>query len=55
MEFLKADETTRKGLIDEIINVLKNLELDINDVYKIMIMGLIWKENNDGPGKDFYI
>ena len=32
MEFLKVDNTFGKGLFNEIINAIKNLELDINDV-----------------------
>ncbi|KAM3750799.1 hypothetical protein ACB098_04G061300 [Castanea mollissima] len=31
-EFLKVEDTSRKGLVNEIINVIKSLELDINDV-----------------------
>ena len=33
MEFLKVDNTFGKGLFNEIINAIKNLELDINDVH----------------------
>ena len=33
VEFLKVDNTSRKGLFNEIINAIKNLELDINDVH----------------------
>ena len=32
VEFVKVDDTTRKGLFDEIINVINILELDINDI-----------------------
>ena len=32
-EFVKVDDTTGKGLFDEIINVLNILELDINDIH----------------------
>ena len=32
VEFLKVDDTSRKGLFDEIVSVIKSLELDINDV-----------------------
>ena len=32
VEFLKVDGTSRKGPFNEIINAIKNLELDINDV-----------------------
>ena len=31
-EFVKVDDTTGKGLFDEIINVINIIELDINDV-----------------------
>ena len=33
VEFLKVDNTFGKGLFNEIINAIKNLELDINDVH----------------------
>ena len=32
VEFVKVDDTTGKGLFDEIINVINILELDINDI-----------------------
>jgi len=32
IEFIKVDDTTGKGLFNEIINVIKNLELNINDI-----------------------
>jgi len=32
IEFIKADDTTGKCLFNEIINVIKNLELNINDI-----------------------
>ena len=32
VEFLKVDNTSEKGLFNETINAIKNLELDINDV-----------------------
>ena len=32
VEFLKVDDTSRKGLFNEVISVIKSLELDINDV-----------------------
>ncbi|KAL0017278.1 hypothetical protein SO802_004347, partial [Lithocarpus litseifolius] len=32
VEFVKVDDTTEKGLFDEIINVINILELDINDI-----------------------
>ena len=32
MEFLKIDNTSGKCLYNEIINAIKNFELDINDV-----------------------
>ena len=32
VEFVKVDDTTRKGLFDEIINVINIIELDINDI-----------------------
>ena len=32
VEFLKIDNTFGKGLFNELINVIKNFELDINDV-----------------------
>ena len=32
VEFLKIDNISGKGLFNEIINAIKNLELDINDV-----------------------
>ena len=32
VEFLKVDNTFGKGLFNELINVIKNFELDINDV-----------------------
>ncbi|KAK4593670.1 hypothetical protein RGQ29_017677 [Quercus rubra] len=32
VEFLKVDDTSEKGLFNEIISVIKSLELDINDV-----------------------
>ena len=32
VEFVKVDDITRKGLFDEIINVINILELDINDI-----------------------
>ena len=31
VEIVKVDDTTRRGLFDEIINVINILELDIND------------------------
>ena len=33
VEFLKVDNTFGNGLFNEIINAIKNLELDINDVH----------------------
>ena len=33
VEFVKVDDTTGKGLFDEIINVINILELDINDIH----------------------
>ena len=33
VEFLKIDNISGKGLFNEIINAIKNLELDINDVH----------------------
>ena len=32
VEFVKVDDTTGKGLFDEIINVINIIELDINDI-----------------------
>ena len=32
VEFLKLDDTSEKGLFNEIISVIKRLKLDINDV-----------------------
>ena len=32
VEFLKVDNTSGKGHFNEILNAIKNLELDINDV-----------------------
>ena len=32
VEFLKVDNTSGKCLFNEIINAIKNLELDVNDV-----------------------
>ena len=32
VEFVKVDDATRKGLFDEIINIINILELDINDI-----------------------
>jgi predicted PolB exonuclease-like 3'-5' exonuclease len=32
IEFIKVDDTTGKCVVNEIINVIKNLELDINDI-----------------------
>jgi hypothetical protein len=32
IEFIKIDDTTRKCIFNEIINVIKNLELNINDI-----------------------
>ena len=33
VEFLKINNISGKGLFNEIINAIKNLELDINDVH----------------------
>ena len=33
VELLKVDDTYGKGVFNEIINAIKNLELDINDVH----------------------
>ena len=32
IEFLKVDDTSRQGIFEELINVMKNLDLNINDV-----------------------
>jgi hypothetical protein len=32
IKFIKVDDTTGKCLFNEIINVIKNLELNINDI-----------------------
>ena len=32
LEFLKIDDTSEKGLFDVIVDELKNLEFDINDL-----------------------
>jgi len=32
LEFLKVDDTSGKGLFDVIVDELKNLRLDINDL-----------------------
>ena len=44
LEFLQFNDTIGKGLFEELTQLLKKYDLDINDIKgKGMIMGLIWK------------
>ena len=56
VEFVKVDETTGRGLFDEIINVINILELDINDIRgQGYDNGSNMKGKHQGYKKDFLI
>ena len=56
VEFLKVDNTFGKGLFNELINVIKNFELDINDVHgQRYDYGSNMKGKKQGYKKEFLI